>query len=167
MRYLMVCTMLLLAAAPGLVMAQDDEPVGFGFPDPPAERAFAPETPGRADPQERLIAPPPQERRFAPPVESPAMSFELWSYIQEQKKLEDPRYQVYLRAAQKAEQRNRRLATAKWFGYSNTRPVASTIPIMGTYSPTWVGNSWNSFHWSGVAHPPVASINFGGVTPRR
>jgi len=177
MRYVLACSVVCLAAASGTAMAQDDDPVGFGFPEPPQvrqfapepaqERQFEPELPVRSDPQQRLIAPPPQDRPISATSESPSTSFEQWLYTQEQKKLEDPRYLVYLRAAQKAEQRNRRLATTKWFGYSNTRPVANGVPLMGTYSPTWVGNSGNPFYWTGVAQTPVASINFGGVVPRR
>lgn len=63
---------------------------------------------------------------------------------------EQAREAIQRRAEFKAAQRARRIETMKWFGYSNSRPTASSVPFMGTYSPTWVGNGSLPSHWSGV-----------------
>ena len=78
---------------------------------------------------------------------------ELQLYLQEMRRYEDPQQVVKRNAAQRAAQRRSRLASMKWFGLSNQRPRASVTPFMGTYSPAWVGNSWNPYHWSGVGYP--------------
>jgi hypothetical protein len=33
---------------------------------------------------------------------------------------------------------------------SNSRPVASTTPFMGVYSPAWVGNGGDRYDWVGL-----------------
>ena len=57
---------------------------------------------------------------------------------------------IHRKAAMKAEMRGRRLATQKWFGYSNLRPTASATPFLSTYSPSWTGNSAHPSHWTGT-----------------
>jgi hypothetical protein len=49
----------------------------------------------------------------------------------------------------------------KWYGYSNSRPVASSIPTMGSYSPGWIGNGLDRYDWAGVSLTPPA-IYVGG-----
>jgi hypothetical protein len=93
-----------------------------------------------------------------PAYDTPSMSTDLYIYLQEQRKLEDPKYIVQRRAALKAEQRERRLAAMKWYGLSNTRPVANAMPFMGTYSPSWVGNGWNSYHWVAGGHATQTAL---------
>lgn len=66
------------------------------------------------------------------------------------RRTEEARAALQRKAEFKADQRNRRIATMKWFGYSNVRPNASAMPFMGTYSPTWVGNGGLPSYWSGV-----------------
>lgn len=72
---------------------------------------------------------------------------EMWFYQQELRRYHDPAEVVRRKAEFEAEQRRRRIATRRWFGYSNMRPTASTTPHMGTYSPTWGGNAYNPFLW--------------------
>jgi hypothetical protein len=57
---------------------------------------------------------------------------------------------IHRKAANKAEMRGRRLATQKWFGYSNLRPTASATPFLSTYSPSWKGNSAHPSYWTGT-----------------
>jgi hypothetical protein len=57
---------------------------------------------------------------------------------------------IHRKAAAKAEMRGRRLATQKWFGYSNLRPTASATPFVSTYSPAWTSNSAHPSQWHGV-----------------
>jgi hypothetical protein len=56
----------------------------------------------------------------------------------------------------------------KWYGYSNSRPMASATPFMGTYGPHWVGNSWrNDFHWRGrTNHQTIIISSRDGDTQR-
>lgn len=61
---------------------------------------------------------------------------------------------IHRKAELKAAQRQRRLATQKWFGYSNSRPSASAAPFMGIYSPSWSGNSNTPYLWNGSTYWP-------------
>ncbi len=81
-------------------------------------------------------------------------SAEVWLYTQELRRYEDPAQAVRRKAEAEATQRMNRLAAMKWYGQSNSRPHASPIPTMGFYSPSWVGNSYQPYHWSGIAQSP-------------
>ncbi|MFO0871722.1 MAG: hypothetical protein U0935_22590 [Pirellulales bacterium] len=63
---------------------------------------------------------------------------------------DEAREAIQRRAEFKAAQRGKRIATMKWFGYSNARPSASAAPFMGTYSPSWIGNGGLPSYWSGA-----------------
>ena len=89
---------------------------------------------------------------------------EMWLYLQEQKQYNDPKVAVRRNAEIRGQQRQARLASMKWFGYSNSRPSASPTPTMGTYSPFWGGNTWNPYMWAGVGHGPSAVQVY--VSPR-
>ena len=75
---------------------------------------------------------------------------EMWFYMQEYRRYQSPKEAVRRKAQMRAQQRSNRLAAQRWFGFSNSRPQASPIPQMGTYSPTWQGNSWNPYSWVGT-----------------
>jgi hypothetical protein len=81
-------------------------------------------------------------------VAPPGVSQEVWAYIQEMKRTDDPKQNARRVAQFKAQQRQARLATQQWFGYSNLRPIASPMPFTGNYSPMWVGNTNNDYHWA-------------------
>ena len=108
------------------------------------------------EPGQRDFVPPPPvkvfERQEPSPsdLNAPSMSPEIWLYLQEQKRHDDPRQAVRRKAEQKSADRQARLAAMKWYGYSNLRPVASAAPWMGTYSPYWAGNSWDPYQHVGV-----------------
>jgi hypothetical protein len=89
---------------------------------------------------------------IAPSMVSP----EMYIYLQELRRHDDPAQAIRRRAEAKAAQRLSRLAALKWYGMSNSRPQASTVPMMGVYSPAWIGNGRNRYDWSGA----------GGVTVR-
>jgi hypothetical protein len=72
---------------------------------------------------------------------------EMWFYEQERTRYEDPKGAVRRKAETRAAQRASRLASMKWYGMSNSRPVASTTPLFGTYSPMWVSNTSEPFRW--------------------
>lgn len=75
---------------------------------------------------------------------------EMWFYLQELRRYENPRVAVRKNAEFKAAQRMRRLAAQKWFGMSTARPMASPSPFTSTYSPYWASNSWDPYAWRGV-----------------
>ncbi len=74
---------------------------------------------------------------------------EMWFYDQAMRRRSDPHVLVQEKASYDAAQRQRRLATQRWFGISNARPSANVTPTMGTYSPSWVSNTANPMQWSG------------------
>lgn len=80
---------------------------------------------------------------------------EMWFYQQERERYEDPKAAVRRNAEHRATQRQRRLETMKWFGFSNIRPSASPTPIMGTYSPMWTSNTADPSQWSGARQPTI------------
>ena len=78
------------------------------------------------------------------PDQNPSMANltpEMWLYMQQLER--------------HAAQRTHRIAARKWFGLSNTRPSASPIPVMGTYSPFWSGNDIDPHRWNGVGAPVI------------
>jgi hypothetical protein len=86
---------------------------------------------------------------------SPQMSSEMWLYLHEEQRHDDPIQSVRRKAEYKAGQRLARINSAKWYGYSNSRPEASSIPFMSDYSPGWVGNGFSRYQWIGAGTPYV------------
>jgi hypothetical protein len=80
---------------------------------------------------------------------------EMWLYMQQLQRHDDPELAVRRNAERRAAERHARIASRKWFGYSNVRPVASPTPVMGTYSPFWAGNDPNPQRWNGVGVPVI------------
>jgi len=79
---------------------------------------------------------------------------EMWFYEQYQRDYQDPHTMVRRNAEFRAEQRRNRLASLKWFGFSNSRPRASSDPYHNDYSPYWAGNnSHYPFRWQGAGGP--------------
>jgi hypothetical protein len=85
-----------------------------------------------------------------PGVSPSQMTPEMYLYLHEQRRNDDPKQAVRRKAELKTAQRNQRLAAQKWFGVSNARPMASAQPFMDLYSPRWIGNGYNSFDWVGA-----------------
>jgi hypothetical protein len=104
---------------------------------------FSLTAPARAE-RPNLPGQTPNETEMIP---SPPTTPEMWYYMQEMRRYDDPKQAIRRKAEIKAAQRRDRLASLKWYGYSNSRPLAAHMPFMGSYSPTWVGNSWNPFYW--------------------
>jgi hypothetical protein len=69
------------------------------------------------------------------------------------RRYDDPALAVRRKAEIRAAQRMERIAGMKYFGMSNSRPQAECIPMMGHYSPVWVGNGQDRYDWSGVVWP--------------
>jgi hypothetical protein len=80
---------------------------------------------------------------------------EMWLYQQERDRYENPREAVRRKAELRAAQRGDRLASMKWFGQSNARPLVSATPYTDTYGAGWVSNSSNPYQWRAGSAPSV------------
>ncbi len=69
------------------------------------------------------------------------MTPEMWLYSQEQRRHDDPKTAVRLKAEYRTAQRMRRMAAREWFGFSNSRPAVNPEPFHSNYSPHWAGNN--------------------------
>lgn len=76
----------------------------------------------------------------APPMSLSEMTPEMWLYLQELRRNDDPKMAVRRKAEFRADQRRRRIASREWFGLSNMRPRANPTPWFGNYSPQWGSN---------------------------
>ena len=85
-----------------------------------------------------------------------AQTEDMWFYLQELRRYDDPQVIIRRKARKKADQRRQRLAAMKWYGYSQGRPPANPTPSMGYYSPMWAGNGYDPFVWIGNAYVPTA-----------
>jgi hypothetical protein len=81
---------------------------------------------------------------------------EMWFYSQERDRYDDPAQAVRRKAELRGALRTQRIASMKWFGMSNARPQASVTPMMGIYSPTWVGNGFDRYDWVSAEWPRSA-----------
>jgi hypothetical protein len=109
----------------------------------------------------------PSLRRDAPPstLTPPATTPEMWFYEQERLRYEDPKTAVRRHAEYRFAQQQRRIESRKWFGISNSRPIASPNPWYDTYSPMWVSNTAYPYEWSGVGYPAIIYRGGGFVAP--
>jgi hypothetical protein len=87
----------------------------------------------------------------------PAPEMTPYPYPGAERPIVDAKTLIQQRAAQEAAARNRRLAALRWFGYSNSRPVAGVDCIHGDYSPSWTSNNPHyPFRWVGAGPTWVA-----------
>lgn len=76
---------------------------------------------------------------------------EMWFYEQYMRQYQDPKMAVRANAEYRAIQRQHRLASMQWFGFSNSRPQATGDPQNTDYSPKWTSNNATyPYRWSGV-----------------
>jgi hypothetical protein len=77
---------------------------------------------------------------------------EMWFYEQAMRQYNNPKMAVRARAEFRANQRQQRIESMKWFGFSNSRPRASSDPYHSDYSPGWSANpGYYPYRWNGVA----------------
>lgn len=69
------------------------------------------------------------------------MTPEMWLYMQEMHRHDDPKTAVRRKAEYRAAQRERRIAAREWFGYSNARPTVNPDPMQAGYSAHWAANN--------------------------
>jgi hypothetical protein len=75
---------------------------------------------------------------------------EVWVYMQERNRYEDPKQAVRRKAEARALARQGRLEARRWYGLSNSRPTAAATPFMSQYSPAWRGNGGHGYDWIGT-----------------
>lgn len=79
---------------------------------------------------------------------------QMWFYEQAMRQYKDPKMAVRANAEVRFAQRQRRIESMKWFGFSNSRPRASSDPFHGDYSAHWVSTpAYYPSRWSGVGQP--------------
>jgi hypothetical protein len=79
---------------------------------------------------------------------------EMWFYDQAMREYKDPQMAVRAKAEFRAQSRQRRLESLKWFGFSNSRPRAVSDPFHNDYSPSWVASpGFYPSRWNGVTQP--------------
>ncbi len=101
------------------------------------------------------------------PVVTPdTVTPDMWYYTQETRRHDDPKQAVRRKAEYVAHQRTLRIESMKWFGMSNSRPVASTTPFMDQYSPAWIGNSSHPYQWIPVGSASTAIYYYSPVITR-
>lgn len=95
-----------------------------------------------------------------PPLSESTISShpEIYLYLQAMKRYDDPSHAIRRKAEYKASQRIGRIESSKWFGISNARPQANPVPMMGTYSPVWTGNTGNPYEWSAITATPYTNV---------
>ena len=75
---------------------------------------------------------------------------EMWFYEQYQRQYSDPKSVVRQKAEFHAEERQRRIAALRWYGFSNQRPTAGVDWINSEHAPHWAGSNANlPFSWNG------------------
>jgi hypothetical protein len=102
-----------------------------------------------------------ETRQPTPPVvvsNGPTVPPEMWLYSEEIRRHDDPAQAVRRKAELRGAQRMSRIAAMKWFGFSNSRPQASPVPMMGEYSPAWIGNGYDRYDWVGVNWPVSTAV---------
>lgn len=132
------------------------------LPEPSPSDVPAPAFVPRQRPEE-----PPVIQGAIPGISQSQMTPEMYLYLHELKRYDDPKQAVRRKAELKTAQRNQRLAAQKWFGVSNARPMASAQPFMDLYSPRWIGNGYNAFDWAGTSGYGGAIIVVEQDTVRR
>lgn len=75
-----------------------------------------------------------------------ATEAEQWFYESGQMKV-DPLRVHQAKSAQRAAQRQARIASLNWYGMSVARPTASATPFTGMYSPAWQMPGGRPFAW--------------------
>ena len=81
---------------------------------------------------------------------------EMWFYDQARRQYQDPKLVVRQKAEFRTSERLRRMAALRWFGFSNSRPMAGVDPIHGDYGPYWTsGNVYQPFRWAGGRSPTI------------
>lgn len=75
------------------------------------------------------------------------MTPEMWFYMHQLERYDDPKIARRRRAEQIAAERTARIESRRWYGYSNLRPATSAMPFTDEFSAHWAGNTSNKYRW--------------------
>ncbi len=93
----------------------------------------------------------------------PTITPEMWFYEQERTRHDDPAQAVRRKAELRGQQRAQRLASLKWFGIDNSRPIVSATPAMGgTWAPMWGSNTYDLHRWRPYYSPTAVIVERNG-----
>ncbi len=106
------------------------------------------------EPENRVIVRESREESL-PELNPSQVTPELYLYMQELRRHDDPKQAVRRKAEARTAAREARITAMKWYGMSNARPQANPIPFMGTYSPSWIGSHSDRYDWYGIGWPSV------------
>ncbi len=101
---------------------------------------------------DRLVRPLSQ----SPATDQVVQTEDMWFYLQELRRQDDPQVIIRKKSEKKGEQRRSRLAAMKWFGWSQSRPTANPTPWNGVHAPHWVGNGADPSMWIGSGYITTA-----------
>ena len=76
------------------------------------------------------------------------MTPEMWFYLQERQRYEDPHQAIRRRSEKRAARREQRIAARKWYGHSNSRPQVSALPWNKIYSRPWFERYSERVRWT-------------------
>lgn len=158
--------LLAFASLASLVLASSavaQEEVNLQEPAPVYSSADAPAEPATETPAKAKIGLPfarqavKEDRNDKLPELNPGqMSPEMYLYLQEQQRHDDPKQAIRRKAEARTAAREARITAMKWYGMSNARPQVNPVPFMGSYSPTWIGNGRERYDWYGLGWPSVS-----------
>lgn len=91
---------------------------------------------------------------------------EMWFYLQEMDRHDNPKLKTRRKAEFRAAQRRYRIAAMKWHGLSNARPTVSVKPWNSYYSAAWAGSYSNRFQWVGSHYQPRVVLHIDSAGSR-
>jgi hypothetical protein len=83
---------------------------------------------------------------------TPTPTENMWLYLQEMRRYDDPRQAVRRKAEERSQQRRDRIAALKRLGYSKQRPPVMQSPNTSIYSPMIYLDPYRIF---GGGYPPM------------
>lgn len=92
---------------------------------------------------------------------------EMYRYLSDLQRYGGPQDLTRVRAQREADQRKERLSAMRWYGYSNSRPMAAATPFTSQYGPRWVGGRNQPYFWRDMGHFQTHVTAQGGVPTLR
>ncbi len=119
-----------------------------------------------------------QEIKFVPEAVDPptklaepkehTLTPEMYRYLSDLQRYGGPQDLTRQRAQREADLRKERLNAMRWYGYSNSRPMAAATPFTSSYGPRWTGNvRGNPMLWRDLGHYQTYISSQGGVPALR
>ena len=73
---------------------------------------------------------------------------EMWYYQQILERRDSPKEAVRRKSEARAQQRQARIASMKWYGVSASRPTVSATPMTSNYGHSWYGSQLRPHAWN-------------------